>query len=166
VVRTQLDQGRAQRSEGRWHQGQHPIYIWSALATWAPKLTGKQLIIECDSETVCYCGNSLASRAPRLSRLLRVMAFITCSHNITLHFTHVVGATNVAANLLSRGQINQFRLRFSTSWSSMTQPSVQGCTHEASPAAPQDYTHFLGEFPASLKRLQSKKTKATLSARG
>lgn len=79
-----------------------------AISTWREQLRGKQVVIRCDCKPVVLATNKASSRRPNLNKLLRIITYITATHNIHYKLIHIAGKSNDGADLLSRGRIQDF----------------------------------------------------------
>lgn len=79
-----------------------------AVATWAPSWAGKHVMLRCDCEPVVLLWRKSDSTETRMAALLRVLLFVVAKNDFTLSIEHIAGADNIAADLLSRGQVTAF----------------------------------------------------------
>jgi hypothetical protein len=79
-----------------------------AASTWGRHWKGRKILFHCDSLTIVQAWRRGDSRKPHISGLIRTLLFIAASHDFNLNVMHIAGVDNVAADLLSRGQVQDF----------------------------------------------------------
>jgi hypothetical protein len=86
------------------------LALVTAAAIWAPQWIGKRITFRCDAMAVVWAVQARRSNRPALAHLVRELARIACLGGFDFRATHVVGETNVVADILSRhGDCPQFR---------------------------------------------------------
>jgi hypothetical protein len=83
-----------------------------ALCTWGPLLTRQKLTIECDADTAVKALQGRSCADPALMHLIRTILWLAATHQFALRCIHISGKKNVAADLLSRGNVQAFRAAF------------------------------------------------------
>jgi hypothetical protein len=91
-----------------------------AAATWGHHWAQRNIILHIDCAPVVNALNKGDSGEPGIMALIRSLSFIAATHNFQYKITHIPGITNVAADLLSRLQVPEFRTRFPNSSPSPT----------------------------------------------
>lgn len=79
-----------------------------AASTWAHMWREKQIYIHTDCEDVMFALNKGDSKNPPLMHLIRVLTYIAIEYHFDYKLIHIAGATNIAPDLLSRSEIQQF----------------------------------------------------------
>jgi hypothetical protein len=79
-----------------------------AAATWGHHWGGKRIMFHTDCEPVVAAVNNMSAKSNNLMTLIRAMAHIAARHNFEYRLTHIPGTTNILADCLSRGQVDQF----------------------------------------------------------
>jgi hypothetical protein len=69
---------------------------------------GRKILFNCDCQPVVLAWRKGDSKKPHISELIRTLLFIAATHDFNLNLTHIAGAKNVGADLLSRGQVTRF----------------------------------------------------------
>lgn len=82
-----------------------------AVSTWATLLANSHVSVRCDCQPVVHAlqPRAFVSKNAKLMSLIRTLLFITATHNIHLHVTHIAGSDNVLADALSRAQVPVFK---------------------------------------------------------
>ena len=92
-----------------------PVMELRALVTaaklWSHQWEGKRILFECDCEPVVVCVNKGHSRSPQMCELLRELSSLAIERNFVCRATHIAGADNVHADLLSRDRVQAFLQR-------------------------------------------------------
>lgn len=101
--------------------------IATAALTWGHLWTGKRLIVRCDNTGAVAALNSGFCRDRLLMELVREMWYCSCAHQFELRAVHVPGVSNVDADALSRGCVQEFLDRNPTADSSPTIPRLPRC---------------------------------------
>jgi hypothetical protein len=83
-----------------------------AVCTWAPALSNKNLLFHVDCEPIVKAVQKGDSREKELMQLIRTLSFIAAQHHFAYSLKHVAGVTNVAADLLSRLDVQTFQRQF------------------------------------------------------
>ena len=83
-----------------------PIVL--SCAIWGPLLPGKSLEFKCDNSSLVDAINKGSSKEPTVMHLLRCLWFFSAFFEITISASHVPGALNTAADMLSRNRTAQF----------------------------------------------------------
>ena len=83
-----------------------PIIL--ALTVWGKQWAGKRVECLCDNMSVVAVVNAGRTKDKTLMHLLRWMFFIAAIHNVRIQASHLPGASNVAADALSRNRVSQF----------------------------------------------------------
>ena len=108
--------------QGKWEPqqqlGQPEITIaWQELFAivvachiWGESLQHKQIILNCDNESVVNVINSKRPGVSRVMDLLPHLTLLTLKHNIYIRAKHIPGKYNEIADYLSRFQSQRFRL--------------------------------------------------------
>ena len=86
--------------------------VATACSTWWKQFKGRKIILPCDNESVVNAVNSGKSRNKEMMVLVRTLFYICATHNFDLKLQHVPGAFNVAADMLSRLEIDKFTSTF------------------------------------------------------
>ncbi|XP_078333005.1 uncharacterized protein LOC144625574 [Crassostrea virginica] len=87
-----------------------PIVI--AFDLWGSLLSNSTVVLHSDNLAVVHVINKTSSRDPALMQLMRRLMVLSLKHNIFFRAQHIQGISNIAADLLSRLQIQEFRSRF------------------------------------------------------
>ncbi len=82
-----------------------------AACTWAHLWKEKHIYIHTDCEDVMFALNKGDSKNPPLMHLIRILTYIAIEYQFDYKLVHIAGVTNIAPDLLSRAEIEQFRLR-------------------------------------------------------
>ena len=88
------------------------LAVVSACACWGPLLAGRRVLFECDNQSMVYCVNNGSSKCPHVMYLVRRLFYVAASCNFDVRMVHVAGVSNVAADLLSRLRLEEFRRVF------------------------------------------------------
>jgi hypothetical protein len=83
-----------------------------ACATWGGMMSGRRLLLFCDNSSVVAIVNTGTSRCPIVMNLVRQLFNIAVHYDFDIRLKHVPGVNNVAADLLSRLEIEKFLLTF------------------------------------------------------
>ena len=86
----------------------YPIYL--AIELWGHKLKNQCLMFHCDNISVVYIINKFSSKDQVIMILLRKLVLACLVNNIYIKASHVPGAINVTADMLSRNQVKKARL--------------------------------------------------------
>ena len=81
------------------------VNILVALRTWAPILTGRQVVSYCDNAAVVAICQNGRSRDPYLAAMARNIWWLTATCDIDLQLVHISGHHNKIADVLSRWHI-------------------------------------------------------------
>ena len=100
-----------------------------AAATWGKHWARKRVLFSSDCLSAAQAINSGSSPQPDTARLLRTLARIAASSHFEYRCEHIAGITNVAADLLSRGQAQQFLDSHPGASRSPTTPSPLPTSH-------------------------------------
>ena len=92
------------------------------VATFGHQLFKKQLLMNVDNESIHYCIQSGKSKDKHIMGLIRALYYYTSVHHIQYETCHVPGASNILADNLSRGNIQNFFMHLPTAHPSMTRP--------------------------------------------
>ena len=96
--------------ERKWSieaQELYPIVV--AASIWGKQWSSKRILIKCDNAPVVKAVNKGHTKIPLLSDLLRVIVFLSMSHNFLFRAVHLPGRVNELADSLSRLKVAQFR---------------------------------------------------------
>jgi hypothetical protein len=80
-----------------------------ALATWGHLCRGRRITIQSDSNVAVQTFQGKSARHPALLDLIRTILFIAASSQFALRLRHIDGKANVFADMLSRGQVQDFQ---------------------------------------------------------
>lgn len=83
-----------------------PVVI--AVAVWGNSWRSAHVTCHCDNEAVVRVLNKGSAREASLAHLLRCLAFYLAHYQLTLSALHVAGASNTAADALSRNDLRSF----------------------------------------------------------
>ena len=83
--------------------------IWVAIHTWGEDLRNMQIQIFTDSLSMVQVWSTGTCKDKVVMRLIRALFTFTAERNINLVLTHIPGVQNVAADFLSRLQVERFR---------------------------------------------------------
>lgn len=83
-----------------------------ALSTWGHLLSRRKLTIWCDAQTAVHALQGMSCSDPALMHLIRTIYWLAATHHFALRCEHVPGKQNVAADLLSRNDVQTFRSWF------------------------------------------------------
>ena len=86
--------------------------VVKACSLWGRLFIGKKIFINCDNMSIVYAVNSGASKSSDIMELIRQLFFIASTNSFECRLVHVDGATNVAADMLSRQKISKFKELF------------------------------------------------------
>jgi len=82
-------------------------------------------VFYCDSQTTVRAIERRASRSPAMMHLLRTLTLAACRFHFDYRCSHIAGADNTAADLLSRfGDCQQFRALSPRADASPTPPAA------------------------------------------
>ncbi len=84
-----------------------PVVIASLL--WGREWRGKAVLVYCDNSAVVGIINSGVSKNPLAMQLRRCLAFIAATRDLNIRAVHIRGASNMAADALSRDNLARFR---------------------------------------------------------
>ena len=87
------------------------VPILLAAEAWGDKWSRMKINFETDNKAVACAGTSWSPRLGHLAKLLRILARIAIRHNFEAKFSHIPGKSNVDADDLSRGRLEEFRRR-------------------------------------------------------
>jgi hypothetical protein len=104
----------------QWFQGSFPdswldvniavkelLPIVLSVRIWPSLLENKRILFLTDNEAIVPVINKLTSKNHLLMKLIRQLAILTLSLNISCRAKHIPGKTNVIADLLSRQQVHK-----------------------------------------------------------
>lgn len=80
-----------------------------ALYIWGDDLRNKKILFHCDNSAVVYAINSMTSKSDNVMTLLRAFTLKCLQLNIVAKAKHIVGASNIVTDSLSRFQMDKFR---------------------------------------------------------
>jgi hypothetical protein len=83
-----------------------------AASTWGHQWSKKNIIFHVDCEPVVTIVNKGSSKHETLMDLIRTLSFLAATHEFNYKLVHIKGVVNVAADLLSRDQISEFKQQF------------------------------------------------------
>ena len=84
-----------------------PIVLASAM--WGQQWIGESVLAFTDNAAVVAIINSGCSKDPQAMHLMRCLFFFLAQYKCTLRATHIQGCRNIAADALSRNNLNVFR---------------------------------------------------------
>ena len=87
-----------------------PIYL--GLFLWGERFRDAYLAIECDNQAVVWAINKMSARDPKLMFFVRKIVFLCLRWNIVLTALYISSHSNRAADLVSRGNHEQFLQEF------------------------------------------------------
>lgn len=87
-----------------------PIVI--ALEMWSSTLKNSTIVLHSDNLVVVQIINKNTSKDPKLMQLMRRLMLLSLTHNLHFYAKHIQMVSNVAADLLSRLQVSEFKTRF------------------------------------------------------
>ena len=96
-----------------------------ACRIWGNLLTGKRLMLYCDNESVVRIVNSGSSKCLHVMHLVQSLFSVAVDYNFDVRLRHVPGVKNVAADLLSRGELEKFK----TIYAGTSAPAHLPCLH-------------------------------------
>ena len=79
-----------------------------AASTWAHLWKDRQICIHTDCEDVMFAANKGDSKNPPLMHLIRILTWLAIEYQFDFRLIHIAGVTNVAPDLLSRGELEKF----------------------------------------------------------
>ena len=85
------------------------IPIVLAAEIWGHRWSGLAVEFLTDNEAVAFSASSLLPQDKHLAALIRRMATIAITNHFAFKVSHIPGSTNTLADMLSRGQIEQFK---------------------------------------------------------
>ena len=94
-----------------------------AICTWGHNLQNKQLCLHVDNMGVVYSVNKLYSRSPPIMSLIRSLCLLVELYHIDIYAEYISTTDNVAADALSRLNMDSFRAVRPTANKYMTWPS-------------------------------------------
>ena len=83
--------------------------ILFSISTWSDAFKGQKVNFHVDNLALVYIINRKSASDRIMLALLRVFVILCVSIDLEVKATHVPGVQNVAADLLSRGKINEFK---------------------------------------------------------
>lgn len=83
-----------------------------AVENWGSLLTNTYIVLHSDNIAVVYVINKLTSKDLNLMKLMKRLMVTSLKYNISFHAEHIPGLLNNAADLLSRLQVQQFKVQF------------------------------------------------------
>ena len=92
-----------------------------SVSSWGDILRHCQIVGFTDNEAIVSIWSSGSSKEPNLMALVRVLFFLSVEFNCSITFHHVPGKWNLFADLLSRLQVQEFKLACPTA---APQPSI------------------------------------------
>ena len=109
--------------ENRWFQWAWPEE-WSSIGImakelapiviscviWGPHLKRQHVLFQCDNNSSVFCISKGYSKDPSVIHLLRCLWFFVAFFEICIFAEHIAGATNCAADMLSRNNVTNFFL--------------------------------------------------------
>lgn len=87
-----------------------PIIL--AIETWGSSWSNSSIVLHSDNIAVIHVINKLTSKDSYLMKLMRRLMIAALTYTIHFHAEHIPGLYNTAADLLSRLQIQQFKVSF------------------------------------------------------
>ena len=107
--------------ENHWFQWAWPVE-WSSIGimakelapivisctVWGPHLKRQHVLFQCDNNSLVSCISKGYSKDPSVMHLLRCLWFFVAFFDIGIFAEHIVGATNCAADRLSRNNVTNF----------------------------------------------------------
>jgi len=84
------------------------VPIVMSCALWGPLLSNKTLEFKCDNRGLIDAINKGPSKERVVMHLLRCLWFFSAFYEITIRTSHIPGALNTAANMLSRNRAAKF----------------------------------------------------------
>eukprot|EP00111_Clytia_hemisphaerica_P015890 TCONS_00046951-protein len=81
-----------------------------SLTTWTEFFRDCRIVVFSDNEATVSVWSSSSSKDKQMMAIIREIFFITAKKNILLSVRHIPGSNNVFADLLSRLQVNAFKL--------------------------------------------------------
>jgi hypothetical protein len=96
----------AQRSWSIEVQELYPIVVAAQL--WGEKWSSQRIVVKCDNAAVVSAVNKGYTKVPILSDLLRVLVYLSMTHNFMFRAVHLPGLDNKLADHLSRLKVDQF----------------------------------------------------------
>ena len=115
------------------HLASEPIHyremyaVVKALATWGPTLRGNRATLHIDNQAVCFAINKGASRCPELMALVRSYALLITEYQLECRAEYIASDLNIAADALSRLDLERFRTECPSADLHMTWPSPVWC---------------------------------------
>ena len=85
-----------------------------ARAMWRQQWIGESVLVFTDNAAVVAIINSGCSKDPQAMHLMRCLFFFLAQYKCTLRATHIQGCRNIAADALSRNNLNIFRQQVPT----------------------------------------------------
>ena len=80
-----------------------------AVVTWSTMWSGMKIVFRSDCMPVVQSLNRRSSKIPRSMGLIRHLSTVAALHNFDFRCTHIAGVLNVAADALSRDDLDTFR---------------------------------------------------------
>ena len=85
------------------------LAIVYAAATWGPLWARKRINFRCDCMPVVHALADLQSRTPRMMRCVRALHALSVRYHFDVKCTHIAGVDNIAADALSRDEMQRYR---------------------------------------------------------
>jgi hypothetical protein len=85
----------------------YPFVVATVL--WGYLWTTKRILFLCDNETTVYIANKGRTKCLYIMRLMRMLMWYACKHNLCFRSEHVPGVTNEISDSLSRLQLDRFK---------------------------------------------------------
>ena len=112
------DPSRAGKPGGRSMPFLKLLALVLAAATWGESWAGKRIRFRSDCTAVVFAMRSRNSKVQRLMELVRHLAALAARYQFDFDCVHIPGELNVAADLLSRGDVQGFRAAVPTALAS------------------------------------------------
>ena len=88
---------------------QELVAVAVAIYVWRDRFAHRCVMVRCDNAAVVACIAAQSSRSPQMMQWLRFLFLTTVTNDILIRAVHTPGATNTAADALSRGLLQVFR---------------------------------------------------------
>ena len=85
------------------------LTVVDCMATIGPRLSGRKLILSCDSLTFVDAFTTQKTTCPLIAILIRALHHIAVIYNFQLKLIHIAGVLNIGPDLLSRLKIKEFK---------------------------------------------------------
>ena len=121
--------------------------VLAACRLWGSHFIGRRIWLHCDNQSVVSIVNSGTSKCDQVMLLVRALVGTAVSCNFDLKLVHVPGVSNVAADLLSRGKIDQFHSLFTICRVDATSLPSQDFADMLQPASAESSGRRLGVAP-------------------